>query len=715
MTHQVKESMPILAPDDFFHNKNWIRTIYHGMIDGIIIFDHEGRIMSVNPAGEAVIGRLKRDVIGERRFGMPEVEKLIAASDPVPAADKVKCWQVKRCTHPDCPSYNSDDLRCWLRCGTYCHNQIQGTFQQKRDACERCDVYTHNGIRCIEVEKNGQQFTAQISPILDENAKEQGRMVLFHNITDLRHAEQKVIRRNEALMRLQQQNNRLFKKVEKAKREWEATFDAMTDMASVHDTDFNIIRANRSMMEHFGDACLGRKCCDVFNECSQNSAICPSKTAIEQRHGISIELDDPALGSVIVSIDPILSPEGEILGFVHVIKDISEQRQLRAQLLQAEKMAAVGQLVSGVAHELNNPLASIMGYTQYLLMNKDIRTGEQLHGDLEIVYSEAERAARIVKNLLSFARKHESQKKSTDINQTINNLLSLKAYELKVANIAVETELDMELPPAMLDEHQVEQALLNLINNAEQAIEEAGQEGGRVVIGTRTIGGSLEITVSDNGPGIPEDNIIRIFDPFFTTKEVGKGTGLGLSICYGIVQEHGGDIHVQSQPGQGTAFTITLPLLFGSSPSQMAAGRAVDKSHKQGGRILVVDDEASIVKLLSKTLTDRWCSVDVAQSGHEALEKLAAETFDVIVSDIKMPTMDGMEFFRHVQEMDEKLARRIIFITGDTVSADTEEFLLHCDNPVVEKPFDLGELMSIIAERLGAGNGERSGNNTRGR
>ena len=235
----------------------------------------------------------------------------------------------------------------------------------------------------------------------------------------------------------------------------------------------------------------------------------------------------------------------------------------RASLVQAEKLSAIGTLVAGVAHEVNNPLAGALGRVE-LMLRRD--PDEALKRDLQIIHDETMRAVRIMRNLLSFAREHNPEKTLVDVNEVIESTLALRAYEMRVNNVELETELQPDLPMTMADPHELQQVFLNLITNAEQAIGES-QDRGVVSVKTSRSVGTFNVTIEDDGPGIPAEIIARIFDPFFTTKAEGKGTGLGLSISYGIIQEHGGDMHVESQVGRGTTMTIQLPIAAEDSPN----------------------------------------------------------------------------------------------------------------------------------------------------
>jgi two-component system, NtrC family, sensor kinase len=255
---------------------------------------------------------------------------------------------------------------------------------------------------------------------------------------------------------------------------------------------------------------------------------------------------------------PIYDASGAIAGALVVVSDVTQERAAKRQMQQTEKLSALGQLAAGVAHELNNPLTSVIGYAQLL---RNASAEEQVQRDLDRVIKQAKRAARIVQNLLTFVGDHEPRRIPTDINDVLRTALEMRAYELRAANIAVESDLAPDLPITLADYHQLQQVFFNLILNAEQAMLES-HNGGRLALRTRLIDDAvLRVEIQDDGPGIAAENLSRIFDPFFTTKVVGKGTGLGLSICYGIIEEHGGRIWAESDADAGATFTIDLPLI----------------------------------------------------------------------------------------------------------------------------------------------------------
>jgi len=253
---------------------------------------------------------------------------------------------------------------------------------------------------------------------------------------------------------------------------------------------------------------------------------------------------------------PLFDSAGEFKGFVGIDKDITERRQMQEQLVITDRLASVGELAAGIAHELNNPLTGVIGFSQ-LLMDREMP--DDAREDLQAVYSEAQRASQVVKNLLTFARKHTAAKEKVNINDVINKVLELRTYELNLENIKVDARLDSELPKVMADYFQLQQVFLNIIINAEYFMKEAHNKG-TLTITTEKVGTKVKVSFADDGPGIDKDDLGHLFDPFFTTKEVGKGTGLGLSICHGIIAEHGGRIYAESELGKGATFIVELPI-----------------------------------------------------------------------------------------------------------------------------------------------------------
>ena len=419
--------------------------------------------------------------------------------------------------------------------------------------------------------------------------------------------------------------------------------------------------------------------------------------------------------SAVASYVQAPSPKPQALSIEAIIRDVSERKKRddqsrdgRYQMLQAEKMAALGQTISGVAHELNNPLATILSWAERLAeRNVDDKTRQ----GLEVILGEAERAARIVRNLLTFARKRQTTRAMVDLNQVVRETLALRAYEQKVTNIQVVEALSTGLPEVFVDGHQIKQVLLNLIINAEQACLGAN---GRGTIVVRTMHdadrGSAVLEVNDDGPGIPEDRQGKVFDPFFTTKEVGQGTGLGLTVAYAIAREHGGRIWLESKtasaknPGgrTGTSFFVELPISGQhlNPPAARVAQQPISLEAFKGLRVLVVEDEPALAQAVSEALTDAGFKVDRASDGEEGLTRLTEANYDLIVCDLKMPRIDGMQFYRAMAAATPALARRVIFVTGDVAGTDAERFLEETGCRWLSKPFRLGDLLRSARDTL---------------
>jgi len=382
------------------------------------------------------------------------------------------------------------------------------------------------------------------------------------------------------------------------------------------------------------------------------------------------------------------------------VREIIERKRLEQQLRQSEKLSALGQLIAGVAHELNNPLAVIMGYAQ--LLAKQDNADTRVKNEVAKILHESERAAKIVRNLLTFARPRDPQMMVVDVNHLIASFLESREGELLDNNITLTRHLALNLPRTMADPHQIEQVLSNLYINAVHAL--ASCKGSRVLeLATETNGKFLRIIVADSGAGIPPEIVSKVFDPFFTTKAPGKGTGLGLSISHSIIEEHGGKIWVQSERGKGAKFLIELPIVscpVGPDSWEPVPQRFEPDPNAAQYRVLVVDDEPGIVEVLKTILCEKGYTVETACNGNEALESIEPGKYDLIISDLCMPGTDGETLYKTIRDRDPALAERIVFVTGDTVSTRSRAFLEWTGNRWFSKPFNIREVEEVVGNFL---------------
>ncbi len=379
-------------------------------------------------------------------------------------------------------------------------------------------------------------------------------------------------------------------------------------------------------------------------------------------------------------------------------------RQTQARLVQSEKLAAIGQLAAGIAHELNNPLTSVVLYSQLVQQEK---LGGAVRGNLEKVVSEALRAGKIVRGLLDFARQRPIHREPVEVNEALRNSLDLISYELDAEGVKVKLKLSPDLPTITADLYQLTQVFMNLTQNSIQAM--LGVTGPReleisTVCGSETSypqGGEprevVRISFTDTGPGIPEEILPHIFDPFFTTKSEASGTGLGLSICHGIVGEHDGRIWAENTAAGGALFVVELPVAAAEGEKHpRKEERPAAESSGRRSRILIIDDEPNVQDVLAKSLASRGYSVQTAGDGEQGLAQLAKSPFDVILCDFRMPNFSGMDFYRRIQSEKPHVARKIIFITGDTANLATRRFIEENDLTILEKPFELPDLLRVI-------------------
>ncbi|WP_052832124.1 PAS domain S-box protein [Skermanella aerolata] len=371
--------------------------------------------------------------------------------------------------------------------------------------------------------------------------------------------------------------------------------------------------------------------------------------------------------------------------------EIARQREA---LAQSEKLAAMGSLLAGVAHELNNPLSVVVG--QSVLM-QDTAPDEKTAQRARKIQLAADRCARIVKTFLSLARRRPPERREVDLNETVMSAIELVTYALRIDEISLVLDLADGSPHLWADPDQLNQVVTNLVVNAQQALQSSPRPR-RITIATRfgPDAGAVRLTVSDNGPGVPPDIRNRIFDPFFTTKQAGVGTGVGLSLVHNIVYGHGGTITLGETPGGGATFAMELPARAGM-PQAAGSGHREVRGRTAALRLLIVDDDPEIALTLAEMLEPDGHAIDIAGNGAEALERLAGQSFDLIISDLRMPELDGPGLYRELAARYPDMLDRIFFVTGDTLGSGVRDFLEETGAPVVEKPFEPHDLREAMA------------------
>mgnify|MGYP001107750194 CR=1 FL=1 len=501
----------------------------------------------------------------------------------------------------------------------------------------------------------------------------------------------------------------LFRTVERSKQEWEGAIDAIEELLLVLNPDYTIRRCNRAAAEALGltpQQVVGRKCCQLFHHQPQPVEDCPVAKSLRTGERAFVESTDPHTRRVYHKwACPLLDTQGQVWAVVEYSRDVTAFQQAQAQLLQQEKLSALRQTISGAAHELNNPLTVIMGYAQLL---QDTRDPQEMKQGLSSIHRQAQRARQVVQNLLTFApvgEMHEerrvSSRQKVDVNQLLQHALALRAYTLRQKQVDIITNLESDLPWIEADTSRLQQAFLNIITNAEQALEQV--DGPRQLIACTRLReeGDILVSFTDSGPGIPPSAFGKLFTPFFTTQEAGKGWGLGLSTSYGIVQEHGGRIWAQNNPGAGATFFVTLPRSLRDETATAASGEVSSLWPKTTRpRILVIDDEYSIVALLQRFLEPLGYEVDGALEGDIALSLLGERIYDLVITDVKMPGTDGRQLYALISERYPMLRRKVIFATGDTANGQTQHFLRQRGVPWLTKPFEMEEVQRLVQERI---------------
>jgi two-component system NtrC family sensor kinase len=481
-------------------------------------------------------------------------------------------------------------------------------------------------------------------------------------------------------------NSRFFEMIRRSKEEWETTFNALTEGIAVVSADGKVSRANHALGrllqvptpallgQYFADTPVGQSeaARALVAEARQGARTSPLITRSEK------------LDRVLRLTAAPLPESGDHNSVVVLIEDVTEQRKLEAQLIQNEKLAAVGQLVSGVAHELNNPLTSIAGLSEFLVEHSRPTGREREH--LRIIHEQAERAGRIVRDLLTFARKGGHEKVRVDVNNLVSRTAALLAYDVKLRGVQFEQKLDSCTPAVLADPYELQQVVLNLITNAVQAVAELPPDQQRtIVVSTGREDDTVSVSVEDSGPGIAADLIPQLFTPFFTTKEPGRGTGLGLSISYGIVKAHGGQLGHAESPLGGARFDIILP----AYEESVEVGKHEVASQRS---LLLVDDDITVHRLVSALFSSDGYLVDTARTGAQGLKLASARDYDLVIAEARAVADPGVLFLRALVTVKPQYQERLIIATDVTPMPTRDGF------PTIAKPFNLRELKAMAEE-----------------
>lgn len=497
-----------------------------------------------------------------------------------------------------------------------------------------------------------------------------------------------------------------FAALEQQRQLLAATFEAMVDGVIVLDAEGRIVRVNRAiagLLEHSADSMVGRPIDDfvapreeVFGPLLESGELVYRDTNFSTARG------EPM--SLVVNGSVFWEGDGALAGAVLVARDERQLRAARAQLQLADRMATMGTLAAGVAHEINNPLSFVLANLDFLEEELEELTsegeigqerGDELQRALRSAKGGAERVRRIVRDLKTFSRGDQNVARQLELNQVVESSINIVRNEVRHH---ARLRLDFgDVPPLVGDESKIGQVVLNLVQNAAHAIPMGDAEHNEITVRTGTTAlDEAFIEVRDTGCGIPPDRIRRIFDAFYTTKPVGIGTGLGLSICHKIVTSIGGEIDVDSTVNRGTSFRVRFPITRPASSTAPSPSEGPTASSSPR-RILVVDDEPEVGVALQRIL-ERSHRLDVVGGAHEALERLKQGRYDVILCDLLMPQMTGMDFHDRLLELHPELVRSVVFMTGGAFDPRAREFLERIEQPHVEKPFDAERLHRAIED-----------------
>ncbi|CAN5538368.1 response regulator [soil metagenome] len=492
-------------------------------------------------------------------------------------------------------------------------------------------------------------------------------------------------------------NAELFQTMKQAEWRFRTLFRAAPDaVLTVMYPTGRIREANDAVREVFGlepHQVIGRQLLELLlpvDRVTLEDALATAFSGTPARVEVQVTL--PGGNTRVVALAASRLPEADPPSVLLIGRDMTQDRELRLRLMESDRLAAVGELVAGVAHEVNNPLSSISAFAQLLLRETTLTPSQR--ESVDVIRTETTRASQVVKDLLAFARRSAPHREPIDMNGVVSRTIRMRQYQFAEGGVRVETELADELPSVMGDARQLQQVCLNLLTNAVQAMSAVG--GGELRVRTSALDGVVRLDVSDGGTGIPTEVRAHIFEPFFTTKSEGEGTGLGLSVSYGIVTAHGGTIEVVETSTAGTVFRVTLPSVSSAIDDVVANDVAsfTLRSPLAGIRLLFVDDEPALRSGMEAFGAMRGFSVVIASDGASALEATRSSGVDAVVCDLRMPGMDGYAFHEHLRSEQPGLAARTVFITGDVVKPPPRGSVAR--QPVLTKPFSFDKIEEAL-------------------
>jgi two-component system NtrC family sensor kinase len=491
-------------------------------------------------------------------------------------------------------------------------------------------------------------------------------------------------------------NSRLYEMVRRSESEWETAFNALTEGIAVVGPTGNVLRANRALAAIADlpeSELVGRNFREmIFGASEAVGGLIGAAYRGERTVPLVVRPEDSHKVLRLTAAPLVEAERGSV---VILIEDVTEQRILEAQIIQNDKMASIGQLVSGVAHELNNPLTSIAGLAELLLERPPHPELPREH--LRVIYDQAERASRIVRNLLTFARKGVPEKTAVDLHDVIVRTSLLIMYELQLHGIELESDLTPEPMVVLGDRYELQQVLLNLVTNAVQAV--SGLEPGkprRITLSTCHSGGEATLRVRDTGPGVPPHLVPYLFTPFFTTKAPGEGTGLGLSLSYGLVKAHGGLLEYEGLPEGGAEFRVTLPVFQTDASQPSEAQPHAENGRPARRRILVVDEDPSVHRLLSALFTPEGHAVEAVRSGEQGLKMARERNYDLIIADAGVPAGPAELFAAAFLDKCPDMRRRLVVACSG--EKDLPAPLARQAVHRVTKPFNLRDLRAVANE-----------------